>query len=252
MGLSACRGETAAGGGRGVTAALPMEESPAPEELGWNLFQDDGEADEAFGKSSLLSSQSLSPPHPHNDSLRFFTDAELDATPVERESLKRHTRLYGLFFKELSVEIRFMDSQATLRRRTGYWGYRIISTMAILLDLSIKLLPQLYRRWACSEAEEFAYKEQVSRASHPTRPLGFCRDLTSSLSRACGTRSIVMALVKSQPHRYTMSRLTVFGRYTSPSLLAGLLWGPLSTESSTSTGGTRRTPCWQSASCTRP
>merc|ERR1719502_342104 len=32
--------------------------------------------------------------------------------------------------------------------------------MAILLELSINLLPQLYLRWACSEAEEFAYNEQ--------------------------------------------------------------------------------------------
>ena len=90
---------------------------------------------------------------------RLFGDDDgpesfLDATPVEDEIFKQHTRWPGLLFKTVRVERAFLDGQARISKTQVYVGY-IVLAVVLFATTFISYLRGLYVYTWCSFNKSF-------------------------------------------------------------------------------------------------
>ena len=123
-------------------------------------LEEDGEAEEDFRLISGLGRELFSPIE-EDDGLGFdgleeslltvsveanksFTTSirmkSIDASPLEKEIFKKHTRCFGLLFKTWRMERIFLDGHARLNKNLVYGGYVLLVVVANVLPIQVIVL----------------------------------------------------------------------------------------------------------------
>ena len=125
-----------------------------------DALEEDGEAEEDFRLISGLGRELFSPIE-EDDGLGFdgleeslltvsveanksFTTSirmkSIDASPLEKEIFKKHTRCFGLLFKTWRMERIFLDGHARLNKNLVYGGYVLLAVVANVLPVQVIVL----------------------------------------------------------------------------------------------------------------
>ena len=125
-----------------------------------DALEEDGEAEEDFRLISGLGRELFSPIE-EDDGLGFdgleeslltvsveanksFTTSirmkSIDASPLEKEIFKKHTRCFGLLFKTWRMERIFLDGHARLNKNLVYGGYVLLAVVANVLPIQVIVL----------------------------------------------------------------------------------------------------------------
>ena len=64
----------------------------------------------------------------------------IDASPLEKEIFKKHTRCFGLLFKTWRMERIFLDGHARLNKNLVYGGYVLLVVVANVLPVQVIVL----------------------------------------------------------------------------------------------------------------
>ena len=125
-----------------------------------DALEEDGEAEEDFRLISGLGRELFSPIE-EDDGLGFdgleeslltvsveanksFTTSirmkSIDASPLEKEIFKKHTRCFGLLFKTWRMERIFLDGHARLNKNLVYGGYVLLVVVANVLPIQVIVL----------------------------------------------------------------------------------------------------------------
>ena len=84
---------------------------------------------------------------------RFPAEA-LDASPLEKEIFREHTRFFGMFFKTMRMERVFLDGYARLHKNLVYAGYLVMLLVSILVPLQWFVLKLYEYNSVCPEGYE--------------------------------------------------------------------------------------------------
>ena len=125
-----------------------------------DALEEDGEAEEDFRLISGLGRELFSPIE-EDDGLGFdgleeslltvsveanksFTTSirmkSIDASPLEKEIFKKHTRCFGLLFKTWRMERIFLDGHARLNKNLVYGGYVLLVLVANVVPIQVIVL----------------------------------------------------------------------------------------------------------------
>ena len=84
---------------------------------------------------------------------RFPAEA-LDASPLEKEIFREHTRFFGMLFKTMRMERVFLDGYARLHKNLVYFGYGLLVAVSFAVPLQAFLRVLFYRNSPCPQGYE--------------------------------------------------------------------------------------------------